>query len=298
MVSAPGTVDRTDARGDVMLRMIERSIEALDREMVVLAPAHVVPPAALSRVTFDPERHRQLLGEMQRLRGSIYLHEGNVTPAQLTADGRHQTPEDDRSWHLMMTDASGRVTSCVLYLEHESTVGLDDLRVRHCPLVHDEHWQAPLHGAVRSEIAKARKAGLVYAEVGGLAIEPERRGSTDSLMLALATYALSRVRGGAIGITTANVAHSCSSILRRLGGTSLEYRGEEIPSYFDARYNTDIELLRFDSRNPSTKYAAVIDQVKARLSCVAVVSGARRATAGATHVDRRVVAALQPIYAA
>jgi len=256
-----------------MLRMIERSIEALDRHMVILAPPQATGTAALGSVSFDPERHQQLLHQMQRLRGAIYLRGGNVTEAQLTADGRHQTPEDERAWHLLMTDAAGHVTSCVLYLEHDvDTVTMDDLRVRHCPLVHDERWQSTLFGAVSSEIAKARRLGLAYAEIGGLAVDESRRCSTDSLMLALATYALGRLRGGALGITTANVAHSCSSILRRLGGASLEHRGTEIPAYFDERYDTEIELLRFDSRNPSLKYTGIIDQVRRRLLSVPTLS--------------------------
>lgn len=278
-----------------MLRMIERNIQALEGEMVLLAPRQAVLSDAFGRVTFDAGQHERLLGQMQALRGSIYLREGNVTRECLTADGRHQTPEDERSWHLLMTDPRGHITSCVLYFEHEPTVTMDDLRVRHCPLVHDARWQSVLHGAVVSEIKKARKAGLAYAEVGGLAVEPERRGSSDSLMLTLGTYALARLRGGALGITTANVAYSCSSILRRLGGAALEHDGVELPPYFDPRYNTDIELLRFDSRNPTTKYAALIDRVKEKLSEVRVVSAGFE---GRVPVRYAPVAALRPVFAA
>src|SRR5882757_4178051 len=77
--------------------------------------------------------------------------------------------------------------------------------------------------------------------------------------------------GGAIGISMANVAHSCSSILRRLGGAYLEFEGAPIPSYFDPKYNTDIDLLRFDSRTPSPKYAELIQMVMSKLANVWVV---------------------------
>ena len=79
--------------------------------------------------------------------------------------------------------------------------------------------------------------------------------------------------GGALGITTANVAHSCSSILRRLGGSYLEFEGTPIPSYFDPKYNTEIDLLRFDSRHPSPKYAELIETVMDKLANVSVVGG-------------------------
>jgi hypothetical protein len=149
---------------------------------------------------------------------------------------------------------------------------MDDLRVRSCPLGQQPEWRDKLKGAVESEIAKARTAGLRYAELGGWAIRRERRGTPEGLMMALAMYSLSRILGGALGITTANVAHSCSAVLRRLGGAHLEYEGSVIPPYFDPRYNTHIELLKFDSRCPNTKYVGLIDLVKERLGSVSVVA--------------------------
>ena len=93
--------------------------------------------------------------------------------------------------------------------------------------------------------SRARRAGLYYAELGGWAVSPERRCTSEGLILALAGYGLSRLLGGAIGITAANVTHASSSILRRLGGSYLEVDGTTIPAYYDPSYNTMIELLRF-----------------------------------------------------
>ncbi len=262
-----------------MLSLIERSIESIEEQLVVVGPAHADVPQTFGNVTFDSSLSADLIREMQRLRGSIYLSEGNVKREQLTVDGRHQTPEDDKSWHLLMVDRDSRVRSCALYLEHENTVTLHDLRVRHCPLLYNPQWRETLTGAVQSEILRARRDGLRYAELGGWAIEKQRRGTPEGLMFALATYALSRKLGGALGITTANVAHSCSSILRRFGGAFLEFEGKTVPAYFDARYNTEIELLRFDSRAPGPRYARLIDIVQRKLESVPVVAATRAADA-------------------
>lgn len=248
--------------GGIMLSLIERSIEGLGDQMILLAPPQATVPAAFSNVDVNPARHQHLLREMQRLRGSIYLEEGNVKAHQLTADGRHETPEDDRSWHLLMMDPGGIVRSCALYLDHDMSAAMKTMRVQNCPLASDRTWKTTLKGAVESEIARARQDGLKFAELGGWAIKKERRGTPEGLLMAVGTYGLSRVLGGALGITTANVAHSCSSILRRLGGSLLEFEGTTIPAYFDPKYNTYIELLRFDSRTPGTKYARLIDYAK------------------------------------
>jgi len=256
-----------------MLRLIESSIAAIEQQLVLVAPLQVSNFDAFGNVTNDTTRNRQLVKELQRLRGSIYLSEGNVKRHELTTDGRHQTAEDDKSWHLLMTDEQGRVRSCALYLEHDKPSSVQDLRLKNCPLVKRAESRDKVKFAVESAMSEAQHAGLRFAELGGWAISKERRGSPEGLMMALATYGLSRMLGGAIGITTANVAHSCSSILRRLGGSYLEFEGKPIPSYFDPKYNTEIDLLRFDSRRPSPKYAELINVVMSKLTNVAVIGG-------------------------
>jgi len=272
---AQETKDRT--RGTAMLSLIERSIETIDRQLVLVAPPDARIPSELRQLVVDSEVSSASIREMQKLRGSIYVMEGNIKADQLTRDGRHQTAEDDKSWHLLMLNPDRRVRSCALYLEHDNSVTMDDLRVRHCPLLDQEQWRETLTGAVESEIERARRDGLRYAELGGWAIEKERRGTPEGLVFALATYALSRMLGGALGITTANVAHSCSSILRRFGGSFLEFGGKTVPAYFDPRYDTDIELLRFDSRAPGARYARLIDLVQRKLEQVPVLAPSRNA---------------------
>jgi hypothetical protein len=256
-----------------MLRLIETSVAAIERRLVLVAPLHVTRFDAFSNVTADTAHNRRLVEEMQRLRGSIYMDEGNIKHGELTSDGRHRTPEDDLSWHLLMTDQTGHVRSCALYFEHQHASSIDDLRLKNCPLVKRANSRDRVKFAVEAEMARATAEGLRFAELGGWAISKERRGSPEGLMIALATYGLSRMLGGAIGITTANVAHSCSSILRRFGGAYLEFEGKPIPSYFDPKYNTEIDLLRFDSRQPSAKYANLIETVMDTLTNVSVVGG-------------------------
>ncbi len=100
----------------------------------------------------------------------------------------------------------------------------------------------------------------------------DSRCTSEGLVLALAAYSLGRIAGGALGLTTATVRHASSTILRRLGGSHLEAHGETVPPYFDARYNCEMELLRFDSRRPSAKYAPLIEQLKDKLATVPVIA--------------------------
>jgi hypothetical protein len=94
-------------------------------------------------------------------------------------------------------------------------------------------------------------------------------------LLALAAYSLGRTLGGALGLTTATVRHSSSTILRRLGGSLLGSGDSIVPSYYDPKYDCEMELLRFDSRRPNARYGGLIEMLGRRLGNVSVfVTGA------------------------
>lgn len=219
---------------------------------------------------------------MQKLRGGIYCEDGAVDRDQLTPEGLHETEEDEKSWHLLMVDAQRRVTGCAWYLEHDSAVRVEDLRVRRSPLAGTPSTRKHLWKSVQAELARARRERLRYAEVGGWAVAKHSRCTSEGLVLALAGYSLGRISGGCLGITTATVRHCSSSILRRLGGASLEADGAAVPSYYDPNYNCEMELLRFDSRAPQAKFAGLIEWLSRQMANVQVI--ARPAAMRPMHV--------------
>jgi len=262
-----------------MLKLLERNIRSVDQLLILLARPDASISAAFKNVAMDNDRHQELVRDMQQLRGSIYLHDGAVDREQLSPDGLHRTPEDEKSWHLLMLGKDRRVSACAWYLEHDhNTVSMEHLRVRDCPLARMDEWRERLSNAVDSEIRKAREDDLRYAEVGGWAASKESRCTSEGLMLALAAYSLGRILGGSLGITTATVRHSSSTILRRLGGAHLEADGMTLPPYYDPKYKCEMELLRFDSRRPDAKYHRVVDLLKEKLADVLVI-GRRVASA-------------------
>jgi hypothetical protein len=254
-----------------MLKLLERNITALDERLILLAPPQASAHSHYRNVDIDPRLHHSLLGQMQALRGQVYLQDGAISRRQLS-DGRHQTPEDDRSWHLLMLDARRRVSACVWYMEHPNTIALDSLRVRSCPLAQNESSRSLFRGAIESELKRARRFKMRYAEIGGWAVAPEYRGRSEGLLLALAAYSLGRIAGGALGLTTATVRHASSAILRRIGGSHLMSGEGPVPAYYDPRYNCEMELLRFDSRRPSAKFAPLVEALKDAMAFVPVVA--------------------------
>jgi hypothetical protein len=254
-----------------MVSLLERTISGVDRRLVLLAPPGAPVPPTL-RAFNDPVGHQQLLHGLQQLRGRVYLADGALTRDQLLSDGRHRTPEDEYSWHLLTVGADGRPNACAWYRRHHGAIGLEHLRLRRCPLAADTQWQDGFKKAVEAEIARARRERLHYAELGGWAVSPANRRSPDVVVLALAVFALSRLLGGALGITTATVRHRSSTILRRLGGVPLQVNGAAAPLYHDPTYQGDMELLSFDSRRPDARYAEAINRVFDRMAQISVLA--------------------------
>ena len=254
-----------------MHKLLERTIASLDERLILLAPGARVPEF-FENVDHNPVRHAGLVREMQRLRGNVYLSDGALSRDQLTNDGLHDTAEDHKSWHLLMVDDRRRVTGCAWYLEHPSSVEVDDLRVRHTPLARSAEWRRKLRKSVESELKQARREQLRYAEVGGWAVSEHSRCTSEGLVLALAGYSLGRICGGCLGITTATVRHCSSSILRRLGGAPLAADGAPVPSYYDPRYGCEMEILRFDSRRPNPRFNDLIERLRERMASVSIVA--------------------------
>ena len=94
-----------------MLKLLERTIDSLDRRLVLLAPSTTIP-AVFQNSVVDERHHRSLLNQMQALRGGVYFADGAVGRAQLSSDGRHETIEDEQSWHLLTVDERMTVTGC------------------------------------------------------------------------------------------------------------------------------------------------------------------------------------------
>lgn len=257
-----------------------------NRRFILLAPAGYAPRGAFRNVEGDAGWRQELLADMQRLRGRIYLEDGAISREELTPDGRHLQTIDQESWHLLIVGTTGRVLGCTRYLQHHASTPYSRLRVRTAALARSEQWSESLRRAVERELETARQTGFSYVEVGGWALDESLRGSSDALRSVLFTYAWSQVIGGCLGLSMATHRNGSAAILRRIGGMPLEWDGAVLPPYFDPHYKCEMELLRFDSRLPSLKYRSVIDEMRVEVPSVPVICNHKPADTWQSLVNR------------
>jgi hypothetical protein len=218
------------------------------------------------------ELHGEYLKQLQQLRGRIYVADGAISEATLCAEGRFRMPGDEDAWHLLLVDAASQVIGCARYVVHPSTASYQELRASRSCVALDPNWAAKVRWAIESDLETVRREGLSYVEVGGWAIAEEWRGTRAALEIAIGSFALGRLWGGAIGSCTATFRHGSASILRRLGGHNLHHAGEPIPAYYDPSYDCSMELLRFDYRTAAERYEPLVEHLVDRFRETAVIA--------------------------
>lgn len=243
---------------------------------LLLAPSSGSLEAFRGQVVSSEHIHSELLADAQRLRGKVYLEDNAIAATDLSPDGRYVCELDEHSWHLIAMSSSGRMVGCSRFRQYPNSVRTGELSVNKAPIARWGEWASRFRNSIESELRRARAAGFSYVEVGGWALDREVRGTSAALNSVLATYAWSRLQGGALGISTATERNGSASILRRLGGRALECDGAIVPPYYDDTYKCMMEVLRFDSRCPNEKYAGMIDSLTDHLSTRPIVCAGRR----------------------
>jgi len=259
---------------------------SVNRRFILLSPPGLPVGDTFRHIDADVGWRQELLSDMQRLRGRVYLHDGAISEQDLTMDGRHVQRTDEEAWHLLILNPANRVVGCTRYLQYSASTSFNRLRIRSAALARSEQWSKPLRRAVESELEDARRNGFSYVEVGGWALDESVRGSIDALRSVLFTFAWSQVIGGCLGLSMATHRNGSASILRRIGGRPLEWRGQALPPYYDPQYKCDMEVIRFDSRIPSVRYRPVIDEIRSQIPSMQVIATGIHSNAWRTFVSR------------
>lgn len=243
-----------------------------ESRLVVLAPRAASVPSTLRNVEGDPLLRARILAEAQRFRGRIYYEDGAIRKTDLSLDGRHASPVDEDSWHVVSVQEDGAIAACFRFIEEDASAPFDSLWISRSVLAKDARWGRKLRTAVLAEMADAARQGMTFGEVGGWAVAPERRWTCEAVRTVMAAYALLQLLGGSICLATATFRHNSAGVLQRMGLAPLNYRGDDLPPYYDPAYGCDMQALRFDSRTPQPRYLGWCLELQAHLQGAPVLA--------------------------
>ena len=237
----------------------------------LLAPSEITTPSLWGAIAPNADLYEHYLSSLQRLRASTYLDDGAIQIEQIDHSGRFRMRQDEQCWHFLLVDSEHQVVGCVRYLAHPNTASFEDLWIAQSPLALDSVWGLKLRGAVKSDLCWARERNLAFIEVGGWAIDLGYRHTRAALEVMLASFAWSQLIGGGLGCSTATFRNDSASILRRIGGTSLEYEGEALPPYNDPRYGCRMEVLHFHFQSFDARFRKIVDDIRLHLEHSTVI---------------------------
>ena len=239
----------------------------------------VAPPgenlARFRNLTVGSDAHREAVEAVQRFRGFVYVAEGNLAPSELYMGERHVQAPDSKSWHLVTLSERNQVEACLRICFYDARVAFRQLTVAHSALATSDVWGLALREAVEDTIDEAASRGVRFAEFGGWAVSSDIRCTTEAVRMVLTGYALGRILGGFLGVSTVNRRHHSASILRRIGARPLADRGSEIPPYYEPAYRSELEILQFDSERTAPQFDDRIEQCAALIDEVQVVAPRR-----------------------
>ena len=248
-----------------MMPMPELSPSTCHRPHVLLSPRTVTAKRICRNEIADPSTHRRLLREMQRLRGQVYLDDRAITRADLTMDGRHTSPLDEDSWHLLTLDDSGHVVGCVRLLPHAESTSFERFFASHSALAQSAKWGHRLRECIHRERRTAAASGVTFLEAGGWALSNHLRYTSEAINQALGLFAVGQLLNGAVAITTATMRNHSATMLRRIGGQVLSHNGTDFPVYYDEQYGCEMAILRLDSDSYAPKFERIVARLRHEL---------------------------------
>lgn len=232
-----------------MIRYLSK-LDPLRLELI--APErHAVSPS-FTGVETDPLAYRQRLDDLQRFRGAVYRSEGFLRAQDLDRAGRHYSALDRKRWHLLVVDPADAIKACVSLRFYDEVPSVQRLALHE--MLHRS--TGPRFGtyqqAVEQLINQSSTEGLKFGEVGGWAVSHDVRNGAATVATILAAWSLPRIfgRNESIWVATVGKGKRAERILTRMGGFRLGDSQNPLPSFFDAGYNSQIEILGFDSRHP------------------------------------------------
>lgn len=258
-----------------------------DGSLTLLPPERLVELPAFVRVRRSPAEYAENLRAVQQLRGRVYVDDGALTPSALASDGRHVSPLDGESWHLVVRDDGGAPCGCIRLTLHPRPVDIERLNVMHKGWTRLHPWGWQVRPAVEALIGQADADGIGFAETGGWALAADARDSAGALLMLVGTYALYRLLGDVRAVSTATVRNNSAGMLLRFGAERLALGGIATPEYDDEEFGCRMQLLSFDSRRVNPRFEPMVAHATRALAAIDVVMGGASGieAASALHIE-------------
>jgi hypothetical protein len=246
-------------------------------DLTIVAPSVAQVPDWLSNVLANERVYQEVIEEIQRFRGYVYVQDKAIPSSALDEQGRHYSEYDYRAWHIIFRERRQELCGAIRvglvdYGDYGDTEESDPLQVlqflSHIP----SDTKAPLETAVRRFLDNCRTLAPSICEPGAWAVAEDVRKSRVAPILAASIWSLGRVMGGGIGVATATTRHGSADILKKMGGFDLFLNGMPLVPFYDSYHQCYIELIGFDSDYLNPRLEPTVAEVQDYISNLPIIT--------------------------
>lgn len=237
-----------------------------DVDLTVVAPSSAHVPEWLTNVLVNEGMYRNLVDEIQRFRGYVYVKDKAIPSSSLDEQGRHYSEYDFRAWHIVLRDRRQELCGAIRVglMPWTRINDISDLQVVQylARLSAGNDEKATLQTVVRNFLENCRTIQPTVWEPGAWAVSEDMRRSRLAPVLAASIWSLGRAIGGAAGVSTATTRHGSSEILKKMGGFELAFNGAPLPPFYDTYHECFIELVGFDSDYLNPRLETTVTEIQ------------------------------------
>ena len=254
------------------MRSLFRALRDVD--LTIVAPSVTQIPEWLPNVLVNDGMYQEVIGEIQRFRGGVYVQDKAIPANALDDLGRHYSDYDYRAWHVLFRDRRQDLCGAIRVglVSYGDIEGIDHLQVLEFLSHMPSDKKAPLETAVRKFLDNCKTLVPSICEPGAWAVSADVRKGRLAPVLAASIWSLLRVVGGAAGVATATTKHGSANILKKMGGFDLFLNGMPLVPFYDSYHQCYIELIGFDSDYLNPRLEPTVAQVQDYMSTLPIIT--------------------------
>lgn len=245
-----------------------------DITLTVVAPSMANIPEGLNAIA-DQGLYGDLIDEIERFRGLIYVQDNAIPASALDEKGRHHSEYDYEAWHLVLRDRQQALWGAIRVGVHLQTVRatqLEDLQIDKFLSRLPSEVKEPLVTAVQAFICNSRSLYPTFFEPGGWAIAEDGRKGALAPVLAGSIWSLARAVGGGTGVAAATTRHQSAGILKKMGGFEIFFDGSPVPPFYDPYHDCYMELVGFDSTSLNSRLEGTVAHIEEYIRSLPIIT--------------------------
>jgi hypothetical protein len=238
--------------------------------LTVIAPSEGQLPISLPIQECNQQDYSDLIDEIQRFRGRVYVQDEAIPEASLDETGRQYSEVDYRSWHVVARTDSDAICGVMRIPFYSSDTDIDNLQLNSLLQRLEPSEQLVFRHTIQSFLEESSGTYEMLCEPGGWAVDLKLISQSIGTSLAACGLAVVQWIGSAISVSTVTVKHNAPKLLKYMGAWNpLQHTSHE--RFKDWYHSCEMEIIFFAHDRASAQLIPIVEQIKGHIENTGVL---------------------------